>query len=141
MSNFIKKTSEFDIDLLHKLNVDIKNAEKESNATFLQSVLASELIFRRANGQVVDRTTYLADLLAEGNHYSMLEIIEPFNIMKFDCSVESQATAMASLIIHAAGVRNGKPFSGIFRNHRLFCQGGSQGWQCVIWYNTRIGDI
>jgi hypothetical protein len=43
-----------------------------------------------------------------------------------------------SLIVRAAGVRGGKPFSGTFRNTRVFVTNAA-GWQCVVWFNTREG--
>jgi hypothetical protein len=139
--SFINDPDDPDVTMLRKLNAAIGKAEKEADASFLRRVLAPDLIFRRASGQVVDRTTYLVDLVAEGNKYNLLELVEPFDVLKFDADKDVNKTAVVSLIIRAEGTRDGSPFSGMFRNHRLFRKGGAEGWQCVVWYNTRIGDL
>jgi hypothetical protein len=54
------------------LNIKIGEAEKCRNKHFLKRILADDLIFRRANGKVVNKRKYLADLVKPGNTMNIL---------------------------------------------------------------------
>ena len=136
----INDSDDPDVAALRELNARIGKAEEAADASFLRRVLAPDLIFRRASGQTVDRTTYLVDLVAKDNRFTLLELDELFPVQKYD-GEDNNPTAVVSLIVRAKGTRDGKPFSGTFRNHRLFQKGGAEGWQCVVWYNTKIGEL
>ena len=57
------------IDLAYHIGV----AEKSRDVGFFRSLLAERFTFRRASTTVVDKTTYLNDLLNPENTYDMLE--------------------------------------------------------------------
>jgi ketosteroid isomerase-like protein len=118
---------------LKDLNVKIADAEMNRKDGFLDTVIADDLIFRRADGTTATKEQYLAGIRNPENTYSQ---VEASNVEVF---VQDEGLALVSLIVRAAGVRGGKPFSGTFRNTRVFAKKPA-GWRCVVWFNTREGD-
>jgi hypothetical protein len=115
---------------LKVLNLEIGEAEKRRDARWLRSVLADELYFKRASGDVNDRATYLADLLKPENSFESLKS-ESVDVTVYE------TTAVVSLRVRAKGKRGEKSFDGVFRNTRLFYK-EPEGWKCVVWYNVPI---
>ncbi len=117
------------------LNIKIGEAEKQRDEGFLGSILADDLKFRRANGTVVDKVTYLAGVQDVNNTYEYLhsEDVE---------STVYENTAIVALRVRAKGVKGGTPFEGTFRNIRLFLNQPDKQpvWQCYMWFNARIQD-
>lgn len=117
---------------LIQLNIAIGEAEKQRNDVALKCILADDLIFRRASGVVVDKATYLEELLKPKNTYSYL-CSEVINIKLS----ESQDAAIITLHVRAKGKRNGKTFEGVYRNIRVFRKEG-QDWKCYAWFNEPL---
>ena len=59
--------------VLEQLNVEIGNAEDRGDSVWLASVLAPELAFRRANGQIVNREEYLQAVAPGGPRETQVE--------------------------------------------------------------------
>lgn len=114
---------------LRTLNVGIGAAEKEHDLEFLRDVLHDELIFRRADGTLVGKNEYLADV--PNRTYGALDV----EIGDVD---ETSDNAVVTLTVTARGTRGGKPFAGTFRNVRMFVRDGER-WRCKLWMNTRVG--
>jgi hypothetical protein len=118
---------------LINLNMDIGEAEKQRDSDFLGSVLSDALKFRRANGTIVDKSTYLDDLQKPDNTYEYL-ISEDIEVQVYE------RVAVVTLRVRAKGTRVAKPFEGIFRNVRIFLkeQDKKPAWQLHFWFNVRI---
>lgn len=107
-------------DLAHRMG----EAEKSRDAEFFEALLAEQLTFRRANGAIVDKTTFLRDLLNPENTYHMLES-EDISATVYE------GIAVVTLLVTAKGTREGKSFAGVFRNIRIFVHepDKQQPWQ------------
>jgi hypothetical protein len=112
-------------------------AEKGCDAEFFKSLLAETLTFRRASGVVVDRRTFLKDLLNRENAYDLLE---PEDVS----ATVHEGVAVATLLVRAKGMREGKPFSGVYRNIRIFVHDADKPaegqWQLHAWFNVPVSD-
>ena len=117
---------------LTQLNIAIGEAEKQRDDAALKRILADDLIFRRASGIVVDKSTYLEELLKPENTYNYIcsEVID----VKLS---KSQTVAIVALHVRAKGKRGENLFEGVYRNIRIF-QKGEQGWQCHMWFNEPL---
>jgi hypothetical protein len=120
---------------LTKLNIDIGEAEKARDREWLKPILDNDLIFRRANGIIVNKETYLKDLENPENTYNYLcsEVVD----VKLSAS---QDTAIVILHVRAKGKRAGKLFEGIYRNTRFFRREG-QDWKCYTWFNEPLESL
>ncbi len=120
---------------LTQLNVAIGEAEKQRDKDTLDQILANDLIFRRVSGVVVDKATYLEELLKPENTYNHLcsEVVD-VNLSK------SQNAAIFTLHVCAKGKRGENPFEGVFRNIRFFKK-GEQDWQCHMWFNEPLESL
>jgi len=120
---------------LTQLNVAIGEAEKQRDKDTLDQILVNDLIFRRVSGVVVDKATYLEELLKPENTYNYLcsEVVD-VNLSK------SQNAAIVTLHVCAKGKRGENPFEGVFRNIRFFKK-GEQGWQCHAWFNEPLESL
>ena len=108
---------QFSSKLIDKVLCDLARrmgeAEKSRDAEFFKSLLAETLTFRRANKAVVDKATFLKDLLNPKNTYDMLES-------------EMSATVQEGVAVgDAAGSRQGDARGQAFRRrvsqHSHFC--------------------
>ena len=124
-----KQTSEELCDLARRMG----EAEKDRDAAFFKTLLADKLTFRRASGIVVDKETFLNDLRNPGNTY---ETLESDNI----AAQVYEGVAVITLLVRAKGMREGKSFSGVFRNIRIFVQepNNQPQWQLHAWFNMRL---
>jgi hypothetical protein len=115
------------------LNQRIGVAEKSRDAVFMSEVIHESLVFRRANGTIVGKAAYLEGLSNPTNTYSKLEVSE------VDAQV-FETLAQVSLIVNAEGMRGETPFSGKFRNLRIFMKDTTapHGWLCHMWFNAKI---
>jgi len=126
-----------DIATLCDLARHMGEAEKSRDAEFFNSLLAETLTFRRANKAVVDKATFIHDLLNHANAYEMLES-EDISAQVFE------GVAVVTLLVRAKGLREGKPFAGVFRNVRTFLlepDHKDQPWQLHAWFNVRVSDL
>jgi alkylhydroperoxidase/carboxymuconolactone decarboxylase family protein YurZ len=114
------------------LNVKLAEAEKRGDPeaiAFLDGVLADDLIFRRANGEVVTKAKYLADLKPDA--YDRLETtVETVTVHPDAAVVEVKVVAQ----------RKGDEHAAEYKNIRRFVKRGG-GWQLVAWLNTKIKDL
>ena len=112
-------------------------AEKGGDAEFFKTLMAEKLTFRRANKIVVDKKTFLKDLLNPANTYEMFES-EVTSAQVFE------GVAVVTLLVRAKGLREGKPFAGVYRNIRTFLfepDHKDQPWQLHAWFNVRVSDL
>lgn len=112
------------------LNVLIGEAELNRDENFLREILSDDLVFRRANGDVVTKEIYLSELANPENTY---EYLRAENIK----AQVNEDAALISLIVTAKGKRGEKKFEGKFRNLRVFT-GDEKKRRCVIWHNTKL---
>ena len=115
------------------LNEKFGEAEKARDTAFFEEALSDDLIFRRANGLIVTKQIFLADLKSPDNNFD-----------RFDAEVEeptvydgAPATALVSVRVRAKGKRCTTEFNGLFRNTRFFVKENDR-WRCVFWFNTKI---
>lgn len=120
---------------LTELNKKIGEAEKSRDDQFMADILSDKLVFRRADGTSVNKTSYLESLTNPANTYDHLNTSE-IEVQIF------QDVAVVTLCVQASGQRGDKPFSGRFRNIRIFMKetDTSHGWRCHMWFNTKISD-
>jgi hypothetical protein len=112
-------------------------AERGRDAEFFKSLLAETLTFRRASKAVVNKATYIQDLLDPGNTYEMLES-EVTSVQVLE------GLAVVTLHVRAKGMRQGQPFAGMFINVRTFLlepDHKDQPWQVHAWFNMRVSDL
>lgn len=111
-------------------------AEKSRDAEFMQALLAETLTFRRASGAVVDKATFLKDLRNPANTYDMLE-------SEHISATVYEGVAIVTLLVRAKGMKDGKPFAGVFRNIRIFMHepDKQQPWQLHAWFNVCVADL
>ena len=112
-------------------------AEKSRDAEFFKSLLAETLTFRRANGAVVDKATFLKDLLNPANTYDLLDSEDV-------AATVHEGVAVVTLLVRAKGMRaGGNAFAGVYRNVRVFVHEPDKApaWQLHAWFNVRVPDL
>lgn len=116
------------------LNRRVGEAEKQRDETYLSEILADDLVFRRASGDIVGKQDYLKGIRDRNNTYSHLESLD------IEAKIKDQV-AVVTLRVNVVGMRGGKPFSGSFRNIRVFRKEAKSkhGWQCYVWINSKEG--
>lgn len=121
---------------LIELNERIGEAEKTRNDQFMQDILADTLSFRRADGTVVNKATYIEGLLNPKRTYDRL-VVSDIKFTRYEGNV-----AVVSMIVDTAGMRDGNPFAGKYRNIRIFMKepDGVYGWKCHMWFNEEIAS-
>lgn len=108
---------------LIKINERIGEAEVKGDAEFLRAVLADELIFRKGDGSVVNKEEFLRDVPNKKFERESSEIKVTFD--------NEGNLALVTLKIRALGSK--------FRNLRVFeRRGDAAGWQCIVWFNTKL---
>ena len=122
--------------ILIELNQRIGEAEKGRGDRFMADILSDVLRFRRASGIIHDKTQYLNDLINPANTYDRLKV------SNVEVVHSAENIVVVSLVVDAAGMREGKPFSGKFRNIRIFMKEADapHGWRCHMWFNTKMSD-
>jgi hypothetical protein len=128
--------SQLDDTALCELARRMGEAEKGRDAEFFKSLLAERLTFRRANETVVDKRTFLEDLLDSENTYEMLESEDV-------SATVHEGVAVVALLVRAKGMKMGKSFAGVFRNIRIFVHETDKqpAWQLHAWFNVRVADL
>jgi catechol 2,3-dioxygenase-like lactoylglutathione lyase family enzyme len=116
---------------LRELNIHLAEAEKGHDIALLREILHDKLLFRRASGVVVTKEQYLEAV--PKRIYDRLDS----ELIEID---EKDDTALVTVIVRAEGTDGDKPFSGSFRNTRLFVREDGR-WLCLTWLNARIGFI
>lgn len=117
---------------LIELNRRVGEAEKNRDDWYLSEIMADDLVFRRANGDIVDKQDYLNGIRDKKNTYSLLESVDIEPKIK-------DHVAVVTLRVNAAGMRGGNPFDGVYRNVRVFRKQpeSKHGWQCYVWINSK----
>lgn len=113
------------VEELTKLTRSLSEAEKRGDTAFFKKHLSEQLIFRRASGKVITKSTFLEDLKPNNYEYNI-----PFNIT-VNVAEDGQSAAISLTI--AAKIMD-PPIEGTWRNIRLFQQ-NNDVWQIVSWYN------
>jgi Domain of unknown function (DUF4440) len=121
------------LDELCNLALQMGEAEKNRNQEFFNALLSDKLTFRRVTGAVVDKETFLSGLRNPANTYETLEQRD------VDARVYEDV-GVVTLLVQAKGMREGKPFDGVFRNIRIFVheRDKESQWQLHSWFNVRI---
>jgi glyoxylase I family protein len=114
---------------LRALNLEIGEAERNHDVDSLRDVLHDELVFRRADGILVGKDAYLADLPNRAYDELTVEVAD---------LEERDESAVVTVMVSVRGTAHGQPFGGTFRNVRTFVK-ADDGWQCRFWINTRAG--
>jgi hypothetical protein len=97
---------------LVRINERIAEAELNADVEALDGLLADDLLFRRANGRIVGKYRYLADLPMTKCRQVAAEVDEPHL---------TEGSAVVSVRVTASGMwPDGTEFSGVFGNARLF---------------------
>lgn len=120
---------------LTELNKKIGEAEKTRDDQFMAAILSDKLVFRRVNGTSVDKMSYLEGLTNLANTYEYLDTSE-IEVQIFE------DVAVVTLCVQASGQKKDGPFSGRFRNIRIFMKevDAPHGWRCHMWFNTKMSD-
>lgn len=108
-----------DLQSLLELNQAIGQAESGGDRTRLESILASQLAFRRANGSVVDRAGFLAGVAAGEPRTTQVDGITVHG---------DRAVVTCRVTMMVAGVEKR------FHNLRLFVR-EPDGWRLLGWAN------
>ena len=113
---------------LRGLNEEIGKQEKAANSTYFEELLSDNFIFRRANGDIVDKIEYCRSLeKVPENPYEQLDTyVQEVTIDK--------DSAVATVLVIAK--RKSMEHPGRFKNLRMFRWEGDD-WKLVAWINTR----
>jgi len=126
-----------EMDEIRELNAQMHAEEKRGadGLGFYRELLDQTLRFRRADGTVVTRDEYLIGLVNPENRRDQIEPDGPI-----DCTVYEN-TAIASVLLRVKGSNAGKPFSGVFRNVRIFHRDAAdKPWRLKVWFNDKVPD-
>jgi hypothetical protein len=124
----IKSEADSDNQRLIQLNKEMGKEEKNANGPFFQDLLDEHFIFRRANGDIVDKQKYLEGLNdVPKDPYERLET----HVQEV---VIDKETAVATVFI--AAKRKSMERAGLFRNVRTFQRRGGE-WKMIVWINTK----
>jgi catechol 2,3-dioxygenase-like lactoylglutathione lyase family enzyme len=104
--------------------LDMGRAERQGDRNSLDRYLHKDLIFRRANGSVVNKEEFLAELKPREGRLDS-EIME---------DEEEGLLARADSVVVTLIVRT---LDASFRNVRVFVRDDGE-WQCKLWVNTRL---
>lgn len=102
---------------------DMCRAEKEGDRKSLERYLHQDLVFRRADGSIVGKEAFLADLKPRERLDWELMSDEP------DAADARSESVALTLIVRTS--------AGSFRNMRVFVQDDG-GWRCRLWVNTEL---
>lgn len=121
--NLFADTSAADEAALKKINMDIAVAEDKGDRKALESILAPELAFRRANGMVVGREQFLKDVKPRALSKTDIESIQFYG--------KDRAIVACVVTIKVDG-QDTK-----FHNLRMFIRDGTS-WKLLGWANERL---
>ena len=121
-----------DYQILTRLNERIGEAEDECDYNWLNCALASGLAFRRANGSIVDKETYIQKIKADSD-----------NMIEHNTESENKRTTKIIEPIEIYGERAVvrcvvRLKDKEYHNLRLFVKGEDGGWKLLGWANERI---
>jgi hypothetical protein len=127
-------TAQTDLETLNREIADAERRGRDQDVAFLRSVLADGLRFRRANGSMVDRETFLdgvPDRDYANGHLTISDLAVVFN---------EDRLAVVTLLVDARGrnTATDTAIEGTFRNIRIFSQPPEGGWLCEMWFNAPV---
>ncbi|MGO4831064.1 nuclear transport factor 2 family protein, partial [Rhizobiaceae sp. 2RAB30] len=110
-----------DLAVLARLNVYLGVAETNGDRAFLDTVIADQLAFSRANGAVVDRAGYLAAVAPSERRHTDIESIQLYD-----------DRAIVTCIVTLLRTDGEGPQ---FHNVRMFARTAA-GWKLLGWANA-----
>jgi hypothetical protein len=113
-----------DEDVLCKINLMIGAGESDGDQAFLSEVLAPVLAFRRANGGLVDRATFLDGVKPSARRETKIESVV----------MHGQARAVVTCTVTVLDGAQRKQF----HNLRLFVRSDQGAWHLLAWANEPI---
>ena len=116
---------------LLEINNRIPQAEKDREVSYLQTILDETLVFKRADGTIVDKSVYLSSVKNEAN--TVQSVDQVISGIEFN---EHSDVAIVNSIVKFSGIRSGKSVQGIFRNTRYFRN--DNGWKMFVWHNDKL---
>jgi hypothetical protein len=123
--DFRKPAIENRLDQLIIDNLSIPAAENRKDTAFLKAVTHQSLVFRRANGQIIDQVSYLASLPGDQQR-------EAGDNVRFMHVTDESVVVDAVVYTLDASQRRAKSY----RNVRVFVRNdGNDAWRCRIWLN------
>lgn len=114
---------------LTELNLKIAEMEQQRDKAaqkFFHDILSDQLVFRRANGKVVDKTAFSAGLREPDPFVSRQA--EDIDISSLD------GRALVVLVVRTTKQDGTK---SRYRNIRLFSKQGTE-WRLELWYNYEL---
>jgi hypothetical protein len=108
------------LDVLTDLNLRLGAAESKGDKQLLDDLLAPELAFRRANGQIIDRETFLKAVKPSAHRETRIESISLLGLER----------AIVTCIV---SVKNDPEQH--FHNARLFVRSTDGNWKLLGWAN------
>jgi hypothetical protein len=106
---------------LKSINEQIGVAEEQGDGKFLSEKLSDRLIFKRADESIATKAEFLAKVPDNKYPRRSRDITIILN--------RQNDLALVTLVIEAKGDE--------IRNLRVF-ERNENGWQCIVWFNTKI---
>ena len=125
-------TTEPQVDLLTELNINIAEWEQRRDAACIEKlagVLSPSLIFRRADGSVADKDTFMRGL----------QTPSPFAKRESHDVVVTITGDRALVTLLVIGTKHDGS-AGRYRNVRLFFRSGA-AWQLEFWFNDDVSAL
>ncbi|GAA1995327.1 nuclear transport factor 2 family protein [Microbacterium pumilum] len=119
-----------DDEVLRSLNISVADWEQRGDETAVarfDEILSDDLLFRRANGEVVDKTTFIAGVSPHS----------PFADRTSEV-LSVQVLGKNALVIVMVTTTDPQGVASQFRNVRALTH-SDQGWQIRFWFNERWG--
>src|SRR5687767_4391147 len=111
---------------LKEININIGEAEENGKIDFFENLLADELIFRRANGNITTKQSFLYDLKPGAFHKLVTEVQE----------VKTRGD-YAVVQVKVVAKRTTEESEGEYLNIRSFVKRNGD-WKLITWLNTKI---
>jgi hypothetical protein len=123
-------SNEKNLITLNEQSVDVEQCGGDDAHKFFDDLLSNQLIFRRANGTVVDKCVFL-DGLKKPSPFSSR------NCGNISVTPLDERTLVTLIVI---ATRADDATKHHYRNIRLFSQ-ASGGWVMDLWYNYEIAGL
>lgn len=118
---------------LQELNLKIAAAENQPDAQFFTTLLSENLLFRRANGEVVGKGKFLTDLQAP-KKTKLTRTAEDIQVTQIP---ENGQCALVTLIVCTV---DEQAVEKRYRNVRLFTR-AEAAWVLEFWYNYELTSL
>ncbi|MES2854949.1 MAG: nuclear transport factor 2 family protein [Bdellovibrionota bacterium] len=121
----LAETASHDEAALRKLNLEITAAEDAGDIKRLESILASQIGFRRANGVIVGRDQFLKDVKSRAATKTEIESVKIYG------KDRAVVTCIVTMKINNEDAK--------FHNVRMFVRESSD-WKLIGWANERLAN-